>query len=172
MECSIYCLVDAGGHIYVKDGAASHAEVATEFGLDQDACDRYRFDLADRRLLVDHGKPASDQAARAYIDRWVGTPEKLMKFAREGRLPKAVLMSLLSPDKAKPYLEACAVIEKRFTEECTAAADPCLEPGCAVEGEICLQPLLRAEVDYRKACGTEWSRLFEDPRHRAETWRN
>lgn len=32
-------------------------------------------------LLTDRGKPASDRAALGYIDRYFGTPEKLMKFA-------------------------------------------------------------------------------------------
>ena len=37
MDCNIYCLVDAGGHVYVKDGAVSHSEVAANFGLDAHA---------------------------------------------------------------------------------------------------------------------------------------
>jgi hypothetical protein len=53
MDCNIYCLVDATGHVYVKDGATSHAEVAANFGLDAHGCEAYRFDLAARQLLVD-----------------------------------------------------------------------------------------------------------------------
>src|SRR5207249_2207744 len=63
MDCNIYCLVDASGHVYVKDGAVSHAEVAENFGLDAHVCDSYRFDLAARRSLMDHGKPETDRAA-------------------------------------------------------------------------------------------------------------
>jgi len=170
MDCNIYCLVDASGHVYVKDGAASHSEVAANFGLDAHACDAYRFDLAARRLLVDHGKPASDRAAQVYWDRHVGTPEKLMAFAAEGRLTKQVLGSLLDADDALAYLNACAVIERRYTNECAAKNDPCLEEGCAVEGEICLEPLLRAGLEYHRACGAAWTTLFEDPRHRTQAW--
>ena len=169
MDSTIYCLVDATGHVYVKDHAASHAEVAEHFGLDADVCEAYRFDLAARQLQVDRGKPASDRAARAYWDRHVGTPDKLMAFAAEGRLTKQVLGSLLDADKALAYGNACADIEKRYTDEC-GGNDPCLEEGCAVEGEICLEPLLRAGLEYHRACGAAWTRLFADPRHRTEAW--
>ena len=43
MDCNLYCLVDEGGHVYVKDGAASYSDVAASFGLDAHACDTYRF---------------------------------------------------------------------------------------------------------------------------------
>ena len=42
---------------------------------------------------------------------------------------------------------------------------------CALEGEVCLQPLLRSHSDYLKACGQEWAKLFVDPRNRSDTWR-
>ena len=42
MDCDIYCLVDASGQVYVKDGAGAHSEVATSFGLDAAVCDAYR----------------------------------------------------------------------------------------------------------------------------------
>jgi hypothetical protein len=170
MDSTIYCLVDASEHVYVKDGAASHSEVAASFGLDLQVCDSYRFDLAARRLLVDRGRPASDQAAHAYWDEHVGSPEKLMTFASEGHLTKQILGNLLGADDARAYLEACTVIEKRYTAECAAKDDPCLESGCAVEGEVCLEPLLRAGGEYHRACGAAWRILFEDPHHRARAW--
>ena len=170
MDCNIYCLVDAGGHVYVKDGAVSHAEVAASFGLDPQGCGTYRFDLAARRLLVDRGGPASDRAAHAYWDRHVGSPEKLMTFAAEGRLTKQVLGSLLDAEDALAYSNTCAVIERQYTDDCAAKNDPCLESGCAVEGEICLEPLLRAGPEYHRACGAAWKILFEDPRHRTQAW--
>ena len=144
MDCNIYCLVDATGDVYVKDGAVSHSEVAAKFGLDAHACDAYRFDLAARRLLVDRGRPASDRAAHAYWDQHVGSPDKLMTFAAEGRLTKQVLGSLLGADDALAYLDACSVIEQQYTADCAAKDDPCLESGCAVEGEVCLEPLLQS----------------------------
>jgi hypothetical protein len=170
MDCNIYCLVDARGHVYVKDGAVSHSEVAANFDLDARVCDVYRFDLAARHLLVDRGSPAGDRAAHAYWDQHVGSPEKLMTFAAEGRLTKQVLGSLLDADDARAYLEACAVIEEQYTADCAAKNDPCLESGCAVEGEICLEPLLRAGREYHMACGAAWKILFEDPRHRTQAW--
>jgi hypothetical protein len=170
MECNIYCLVDAGGHVYVKDGAVSHAQVAASFGLDARACDTYRFDLVARRSLVDHGRPTSDRVADAYWDQHVGSPEKLMTFAAEGRLTKQVLGSLLEAGDAQAYLDACTVIEKQYTTDCAASDDRCMESGCAVEGEVCLEPLLKAGRDYQRACGAAWNILFEDPQHRTPTW--
>jgi hypothetical protein len=170
MDCNIYCLVDASGHVYVKDGAVSHSEVAENFGLDAHACHTYRFDLAARRLLVDRGRPASDRVAHAYWDQQVGSPEKLMTFAAEGHLTKQVLGTLLDADDARAYLAACTVIERQYTAECGEKGDPCLESGCALEGEVCLEPLLRAGGEYHQACGAAWRTLFEDPRHRAKAW--
>jgi len=170
MDSNVYCLVDATGHVYVKDGAGSHAEVAANFGLNADVCDAYRFDLAARRLLIDRGRPASDRAAHAYWDQHVGSPEKLMTFATDGHLTKQVLGSLLGADDALAYHEACTVIEKQYTADCAANDDPCLEAGCALEGEICLEPLLRAGPEYHRACGAAWTILFEDPRHRTQAW--
>jgi hypothetical protein len=172
MDCSIYCLVDASGHVYVKDGALSHSEVAANFGLDADTCDAYRFDLLTRRLLVDRGKPASDRAAQAYCDQQVGSPEQLMVFAAEGRLPKGILARLLGTDDARAYLDACSVIEKQYTADCGATGDPCLESGCALEGEACLEPVLRAGPDYQRACAAAWTFVFTDPRHRTQAWMN
>ena len=170
MDCHIYCLVDASGYVYVKDGAVSHSEVAANFGLDEHVCDAYRLDLAARRLLVDRGRPASDRAAHAYWDEHVGSPEKLMAFAEDGRLTKQVLGSLLGSDIALTYLDACTVIEKQYTADCAASDDLCMESGCAAEGEICLEPLLKAGREYQRACGTAWSIVFENPRHRTQAW--
>jgi len=170
MDCNIYCLVDGHGHVFVKDGAVSHSEVAANFGLDADACNAYRFDLAARRVLVDRGSPAGDPAAAAYWEQHVGSPEKLMTFAVEGHLTKQVLGSLLGAADAPAYLDACTAIEKQYTADCAASDDRCLESGCAVEGEICLEPLLRAGSEYHAACGAAWRTLFEDPRHRSQAW--
>ena len=61
--------------------------------------------------------------------------------------------------------------EKKYTDDCAAEHDPCLESGCAVEGEICLQPLLKAGIEYQKACAAEWIKMFENPRNRIEAWK-
>ena len=172
MDGTIYCLVNAGGTVYGKDGAESYADVAADCELDENACQKYRFDLTNRRLVIDCGKPASHRTVRPYVDRYVGTPDRLMEFAEAGHLPKGVLVNLLDMDSRQAYLEACAVIEKTYTEDCTATNDPCLESGCAVEGEICLQPLLRAGIEYHRACAAEWIKLFADPRRRIDAWKN
>ena len=98
------------------------------------------------------------------------TAETLMTDAAEGRLPKHVLVSLLAPEWRTMFLDACASLEKRYTDACVAKNDPCLESGCAVAGETCLEPLLQAGADYQKACGAEWVNLFANAGHRAEGW--
>jgi hypothetical protein len=172
MNTGIYCLVDDRGQVYVKDGAESHAEIAADVGLDEAACQAYRFDLTDRRLLIDRGTPGGDRAIRTYVDQRVGTPQRLVACAQAGHLPKRVLVNLLTTSNRRAYLASCAAIEKHYTEECTAQHDPCLESGCAVEGDICLQPVLRAGLEYHKACAAEWATMFANPRHRIDAWRN
>src|ERR1700694_2752654 len=116
MKGTTCCFVDAGGKVYVKDGAD--------------------------------------------VDQCVGTSEELMKFAEQGRLPKSVLVNLLDVGHRQAYLDACVVIEKKYTEDCTATNDPCLESGCALEGEICLEPLMRAGIAYQRGGADEWITLF------------
>src|SRR6058998_2521405 len=98
--------------------------------------------------------------------------ETLMTDAVEGRLPKHVLANLLAPESRAQFLAACASLEKAYTDACIAKNDPCLESGCALEGETCLEPLLQAGTEYQKACGAEWVRLFANAGHRAEAWSN
>jgi len=107
----------------------------------------------------------------AEVDQCVGTSEELLKFAEQGRLPKGVLVNLLDTEHRQEYLDACAVVEKKYTRDC-AKNDPCLESGCAVQDEICVQPLLRAGTEYHKKCAAEWIKLFADPRNRIDAWKN
>jgi hypothetical protein len=83
-----------------------------------------------------------------------------------------VLANLLELRHRHAYLDACAAIEKKYTENCTATNDPCLESGCALEGEICLEPLMRAGVEYHQACAAEWIKVFADPRNRIDAWKH
>ena len=46
----------------------------------------------------------------------IGTPEHLIVVARQGRLPKEVLVRFLAIGKRPEYLAACGAIEKRYTE--------------------------------------------------------
>ena len=94
--------------------------------------------------------------------------ERLVELARQGSLSKQELAGLLPPEKRKAYLDACAALEMRFTQDCTATGDPCLEGGCALEGEVCLEPLQRAEPEYKRACAEEWLKLFVETRDRVE----
>jgi hypothetical protein len=174
MDAIFYCLVDPHGKVYVKLEARSFAEVAREFCLTESECEEYRFDLSARRVLVDRATPASALAVQEYFSQRVGSPDRLMKFAEEGHLPKHILVTLLNLDQRRPYLDACTQIERRYTEACTAQNDPCLESGCSVEGEdeVCLQPLLNAGIEYRQACAAEWLKLFRAPANRIDAWKN
>ena len=97
------------------------------------------------------------------------TPERLMQYAEDGRLTKHALATLLTAEPRRRFLEACTAIERKYTEECTATKDPCLESGCALEGEVCLEPILRAGTAYHKACAAEWARLYADPGNRTDS---
>jgi hypothetical protein len=100
--------------------------------------------------------------------------EQFTRLAEEGQVPKDVLADLLEPVTRRAYLEACATIERRYTEACDATGDPCLESGCSIDheaGEVCLQPLLREGSEYQKACAAEWAKLFRDPSKRSDAWR-
>jgi hypothetical protein len=90
-----------------------------------------------------------------------------MRFAAEGRLTKHALATLLTEQPRRVFLGACASIEEKYTADCAAAKDPCLESGCSMEGEVCLEPLLRANTDYHKACAAEWVKLFAHCENRA-----
>jgi hypothetical protein len=99
------------------------------------------------------------------------SPEQVMTYATGGRLSKHALASLLTAQARRPFLDACSAIELKYTEACRALNDPCLDSGCSVEGERCLQPLLRAGTEYHKACGAEWAKLFADVGNRDPSWR-
>ena len=172
MEGTIYCLVDTGGTVHVQDGAHSYADLAAHCALNENECEEYRFDLTNRRWLTDRGGPASDRAVRTYMDQRAGTPERLMMFAAEGHLPKEALLNLIATGKRESYLDACTAIEKKYTDDCAAENEPCLESGCAVENEICLEALLNAGVEYHKACAGEWIKLFANSSNRIEVWKN
>jgi hypothetical protein len=75
----------------------------------------------------------------------------------------------LTPEAREKFLEACAIIEKKYTDECADSGDPCLESGCSAKGEICLQPLLRAGTEYHKKCGAEWAKLYFHEKNRIHT---
>ena len=98
-------------------------------------------------------------------------PERVMAIAAEGALSKHALGTLLSAPARRRFLEACARIEADYTEACRAQGDPCLESGCSMDGERCLQPLLQAGTEYHKKCGAAWNALFADEANRDASWR-
>jgi hypothetical protein len=174
MDGTIYCLVDTGGRVYSDDLAESHADLAAHFALNESECQKYRFDVVDRRLLSDQATPSIALSAQAFLNQRVGTAERLMQFAGEGHLSKDVLVRLLDVESRRSYLAACAAIERQYTEEC-GCKDPCLGAGCSIDraaGETCLQPLLRAGADYQKACAAEWIGSFRSPQNRIDVWKH
>ena len=96
----------------------------------------------------------------------VASPSQVIERARAGEWSKFELAELLNSNARKTFLNFCGAIEKRYTEACTEAHDPCLESGCALEGEVCLQPLERAGVEYDRACGSAFVELYLDPKNR------
>jgi hypothetical protein len=101
----------------------------------------------------------------------VVTPEELMTLAAGGIYSKGALADLLAPEARHTFLVACAAIERKLTEACTATDEPCLDDGCAVDGEVCLQAVLKSGTEYPKACAAEWIALFSNPANRVEGWR-
>jgi hypothetical protein len=106
------------------------------------------------------------------MDTKTQTPDVVIAMAAEGRFTKAELAEFLATERRRSFLAACAKIEKHYTEECAAKGEPCLESGCSLEGEICLQPLLHAGSAYHKACAAAWLPIFKDPNNRADLWRH
>jgi len=117
-----------------------------------------------------HGNPADVRVEAVMNASTVQVFERAMLEAIGGRLSKPELALLLTPDARRRFEAACAAIELKYTDECRAMNDPCLESGCSAEGERCLQPLLRAEEEYQSACGGEWAKLFADPENRDHAW--
>ena len=97
----------------------------------------------------------------------LATPDQIIERARAGQVAKPELANLLNANARKTFLNYCTAIERRYTEACTAKNDPCLESGCALEGEVCLQPLENAGVEYERACGNAFVELYLDPKNRA-----
>ncbi len=95
------------------------------------------------------------------------SPNETIELAKAGQVLKFDLAQLLNPAARKTFLNFCASIERRYTEACTAKGDPCLESGCALEGEVCLQPLENAQLEYARACGSAFVELYLDPANRA-----
>lgn len=103
------------------------------------------------------------------MDTKTHTPDQLMALAADGRFTKDELAGLLAIENRRAFLDACADIEKQFTEDCATKNGPCLESGCSVQGEICLQPLLHAGSAYYRACAAAWLPIFREPKNRSDS---
>ena len=95
------------------------------------------------------------------------SPAQLMHFAEQGILAKAEMAHLLPSESRAEFLHACEEVEKDFTRACAADGDFCLASGCALEGESCLNALLKAGPEYNKACGRLWLPLYRSSKHAA-----
>lgn len=91
---------------------------------------------------------------------------QLMHFAEEGLLDKFEMAHLLPPAPEAEFLRACADIERGLTQACIDLGDHCLASGCAMQGESCLNAILKAGPEYNKACGRVWVALFSNPVNR------
>ena len=109
--------------------------------------------------------------ADAEVVAYLGSPDRLMKVAAEGHLSNFVLASLLESDSRQQFLNACAALERRFTAECPSHGETCLADGCAMDGEVCLQALLKAGSAFQQACAAEWVRLFTVEGNRVAAWK-
>lgn len=95
----------------------------------------------------------------------------VMAHAIAGRLSKQALAGLLAPEARQIFYDGCSRIEQGYTSACRDSTDPCLDSGCAMVGEGCLQPIQRAGSDFDKACGAEWATLFADDANRDRFWK-
>lgn len=156
------CFVSKEGTIHLQDENGEFLE--------------YRFDLETRTMTIEPWETERsllcDAVARNYFDTQVGTPERLMNLAQNNGLSKLELAALLVPEKKRVYLDTCAKFKKALTEACTAKNDPCLEEGCALEGETCLNAVLKAGEIYTTAYVSMWLHLFADPENRILNWRS
>lgn len=106
-----------------------------------------------------------------YFDSIVGTPEKLMAFAKEKNLPKLELAKLLTPEARRSYLESCGIFEQGFTVGCRAKNEPCLVSGCAMDkDDACLNACLN-DPTYQSTCVEEWIKRFKNLANRIDVWK-
>jgi hypothetical protein len=92
---------------------------------------------------------------------------QLMHLAEEGLLEKQELADLLTPELRCEFLNGCEAVERDFTRACATDGNFCLPGGCALEGEACLNALLKVGPEYNKACGWLWLPLFRSSKHAA-----
>ena len=93
------------------------------------------------------------------------SPE-LMDVTAEPMLNKDTLAELLPAETRAAFLAGCAEVERNLTHAC-AAKGGCLESGCALDGESCLNAVLNGAHEYNKACRELWLPLFQSSTHAA-----
>lgn len=76
--------------------------------------------------------------------------------ALAGEASKEELANALPADKKKPFLDACALIERAYTSRC-GNCEPCLAGGCGMENEeACLNACLKEGPNYYAAIVEVW----------------
>jgi len=100
---------------------------------------------------------------------------QVMIHAIEGRLSKHALATVLNLEPRRVFLDACAAIEKKNTDECAAAKDPCLESGCSAEGERCTAAAVEGGHLVSQGLRSRMGQAVFHPRepgeHMESTWR-
>jgi len=84
----------------------------------------------------------------------------------EPMLNKDALAELLPAETRAVFLAGCAEVERGLTHAC-ATKGGCLESGCALDGESCLNAVLDAAHEYNKACRELWIPLYRLSKHAA-----
>ena len=150
------CLVDVRARVYAVNGVHSHSEIATNFRLDEDRCLRYEFDLRTRTLVQDfatdrapfEAKQSHDQAAQAWFNTIVGTPELLMDYVMKGNWIERDLKPLLTVEAEK--ICTATLAESRKIYDTTLAESRKI---CAATLAEARKIYDAARAEARKTCG-------------------
>jgi hypothetical protein len=186
MSEMISCLVNRKCKVYTQDGVHSHSGLAKIFGIKQDKCLAYEFDLVERQLVQDFDmdgvpfkpKASHDLAAQEFFNRCAGTPERLIAYVRRGNWDDALLSLLLTFVAEGKLDKALDAAGKRYDECLNIASKKCEK---ALTGPT--QKYVLACEEYRKvqaavekrynmACAQAWIKLFRNPRNRIPAWRD
>lgn len=99
------------------------------------------------------------------------TPDDLIKMLAFSHSSKTALAATLKIEMRMPFLRECAKIERSYTERCASMGKPCLQDGCPMDDETCLEALLNAEPDYSQRVYRAWLNIFKDPNNRTDEWK-
>jgi hypothetical protein len=187
MSEMISCLVNRKCKVYTQDGVHSHSGLAKIFGIKQDKCLAYEFDLVERQLVQDFDmdgvpfkpKASHDLAAQEFFNRCAGTPERLIAYVRRGNWDDALLSLLLTFVAWKKLDGVLDAADKRYNKTIDVADKKCskaLVVSTVQEYTLAYKKYKKvvaaAEKRYDKACMQAWVKLFRNPRNRIPAWRD